>query len=106
MVAPNIYLKTLIDYKVHAFLPMNWLIDFQCLEHNLGLDSISMFYATLYFYMLSPLMLLVINFLFWFIYAQVKACLNPDVGGHRFECSRLLNRVAMTVGICLFLVWP
>lgn len=105
-VPPNIYLKTYIDYKVNAFLPMNWLVDFQCLEHHLGFDSITMFYATLYVYMLAPLIILVINFIVWFFYAQIKSCIEPEVGGHRFQCKRTINRVAMTGGISLFLVWP
>ena len=95
-VGANSILKAYLDYKISAFSLINWFTDFNCLGEYLGLDQVSLFYLTLEAYALLPLILLAINFMIWAVYMQAVSIYYPDIGGARFLCKRLNNRVAQS----------
>ena len=61
---------------------------------------------TLYAYIAIPFILVAINYIFWAIYMLIAQCKNPDIGGLRFITQILHNRVAITFGISMFLIYP
>lgn len=71
---PNSFLKTVMDYLVSAQLPLYWLIDFQCAEHITGFTPIEAFYFTLWLYILLPVLLIIVNFTYWFVHMQIVSC--------------------------------
>ena len=85
---------------------MNWLFDLQCMDHFFGFDNITKYYITLEMYALMPLILLILNFIYWFLQMVCGSICNPDDGGFRFVCRRLTNRVAVTFGILMFMIYP
>ena len=94
-----------MDYLINMQLPLYWLADFQCAEHITGFTQAEAFYATLWLYILMPVILALCNFLIWSIYMQVMACRQDDTG-NRYICKRLINRAALSTGISLYLIWP
>lgn len=105
MEGSNKYLKQYMDYKISANNFINWIVDFNCMHDHLKMDNVSLFYSTLYAYAFLPLILLGLNFLFMAIYMFIVECCYPDINGARVVCKRLINRVAITFGICMFPIY-
>lgn len=61
---------------------------------------------TLYAYVAIPFVLLALNYIFWAIYMLIAQCKNPDIGGFKFITSILNNRVAISFGISMYLIYP
>jgi len=70
------------------------------------MDAAGRFYATLQIYSLMPFILLFGNFLVWGVYMWLSAACNPSIGGNRFLFKRLVNRASISIGICIWLIYP
>ena len=102
----NFFLKTYIDFKTSFLNPLNWIIDFQCTDHIFKMNAEAKFYLTLQIYTIMPFILLIANVIFWTLPMFYTAICNKQVGGNRSNCKQLINRVALSLGICLFLIYP
>ena len=75
------------------------------MDHFFGFDTVTKFYITLEMYALMPLILLILNFIYWF-FNMCCGSICYSEGGFRFVCRRLTNRVAVTYGIIMFMIYP
>lgn len=55
---------------------------------------------------MAPFLLLFLNFAIWALYGYIAQKCYPRVSGNRFIIRRVFNRVALSFGISMWLIYP
>ena len=98
-----------MDTTTSALNPIYWLFDTRCIDLDWNGDDF--FYNEVITMVLMPVGVVLLNLIVWTVGTVIVKCISvPDNEGERKEFSldlhKLRNRVILTVGMWLYLVYP
>ena len=105
-IEPYRVLKQVLDFLVGITNPLGSIVALDCYRYYPPEETKDHFFMQVIVMILFPPAVVFLNFFLWYVLTKFTKCCKSGGCGSSVNLSRLLNRVSILVGMCLFIFYP